>query len=265
MLTYKSFSEDPGVFLRKKAFDFITIDLETRDSGALNKWHEDIISYAICFTQKQSINTTSLPYFHLFGEIIEDLAEEKQLLKSIYSFFTLFGNKCLVSGHNIALNLQCKQDWSDHHGYDFKKLLERGSRYNVNFEFLNTLECYDTINEAYYHYDHAITPRLLKSGETKRMLRSDEIEQDFQIIRPDMLPKLGPRIREIFDDKNQEKRLNLIMQYNMVDTVIEALITMIFQEQQERFNKISPQLPHHIFVPPIQIQTLEIFQFIHTI
>ena len=69
MITSKSFEGTIEEYISRAEFDFVTFDLETRDSKNLNIWNAEIISYGLCFTQKQHVGERIIPIFALFGEI----------------------------------------------------------------------------------------------------------------------------------------------------------------------------------------------------
>lgn len=263
MITRKSFKESINDHIAKGVFDFVTFDLESRDSSKLNVWNEEVISYGLCFSQKENINGKSILRFSLFGEILENLKEEKQLLKNILQVFSLL-KETEITGHNLQLNLPCKIGWGNPHGYDFRKILERCTHFKLDASILTSLRCYDTINVGFYHYDHNFKPRFHR-GRPKKLLRVDELEEDFKIERPKAIPKLGVAIRSIFDDARKKNRFTLILKYNLVDTIVEALIALIFKEQMAKNRLISPKNPHYIFKDQIKIEKLDIYSFIKEI
>ena len=167
-----------------------------------------------------------------------------------------------ITGHNFQLNLPCKRGWRDPHGYDCRKIQDRALRFGLDTSMLTGLRCYDTINVAFFHYDHNYKPRLQKDGRPKKLLRSEEIEEDFKIIRPGSIPKLSARIRSIFDDVKNNQRFSLILKHNFVDTIVEAIIALIFKDQMGIKDVISSQDPHNILKSPINIDNLDIFSFI---
>ncbi|MFX0141395.1 MAG: hypothetical protein ACFFDN_47595 [Candidatus Hodarchaeota archaeon] len=264
MIEVKSFEGEISQFIQQTSIDFIIFDLETRDSSRLNIWDSEIISFAFCFTQIEYNENKLIPHFHLMGEIIENLSEEKTLVQNILAIFSSL-NKVQISGHNFQLNLPCKATWRNPHGYDFKKILDRGLRYQLSANFLSSLNCYDTMNVAYYNYDHDVVPRFQKDGRRKKMLRTEELELDFGIIRPKEIPKLGVNVREIFDERHNRGRFSLILKYNLIDTIVEAIITLIFKDQMQNYGRISKLLPNNVFSTPFHINKLPEFEFIQKI
>lgn len=264
MITQKSFKASLKDHIVKRAFDFVTFDLETRDSFQQNIRDGEIISYGLCFSQMEKRSGKSILRFSLFGEILENLKEEQQLQQHILQVFSLL-KETEITGHNFQLNLPCKKGWRDPHGYDFRKIRERCAYFKLDASILSQLRCYDTINIGFYHYDHRVKPRSQRDGRPKKLLRVDELEEDFHIVRPKAIPKLGAVIRSIFDDTRKDHRFSLILTYNLVDTLVEALITLIFKEQMANGTLISPKNPHPVFKAPIKIDALDVYSFIQEI
>lgn len=259
MIFLKSFQQNIEDFIKKKNFHVLTFDIETRDSGLLGIWDADIISFSFCFTRITG-GIKLKPSFEFYGAIIENLEEEKELLQHLLTLLSLCKD-IEITGHNIALKHLLTEKWNPK-GYDLRKIVERGSKYKLETKFLTSLKTYDTLFIAFHHYDHSIFPRYNFKGKQKKMLKSEEIEEDFQIIRPDKIQKLGSRVRKIFDDVQQKDRFSLILKYNIIDTIVEALITLIFKQQLRKHGKISNELPHTVLNTPINIQNLDIYSLI---
>lgn len=259
MIFLKSFQLNVEDFIEKKDFQILTFDIETRDSGSLGIWDAEIISFSFCFTRITG-GIQLNPSFHFYGAIIENLEEEKELLKHLLTLLSLCKD-IEISGHNIALKHKFTENWI-HKGFDLRKIIERGCEYQLETGFLTSLKTYDTIFMAFHHYNHSIVPRFNSRGNKKKMLKSEEIEEDFKIKRPDNIQKLGAHVRKIFDDTQQKDGLMLILRYNIIDTIVEALFILIFKQQLRKYGKISNELPHTVFNTSINIQDLDIYSLI---
>ena len=115
-------------------------------------------------------------------------------------------------------------------GYDLPKVGKRGSLYGIDFDFIQKTQVFDSMDEAFKHYDHSAHNRQWNGGK-QRILRCEHIEEDFSIARPLWLQKLGSKVREYYFEYLKTGKLDplqTISLYNACDTLVESIIAKIF-------------------------------------
>jgi len=209
-----------------KEFPIVVLDVETLDSKPLGLWDEPIVSFSISLPT-DTITAWDAPTACFITESIDEERELLELLRKI-----LWSNrKSLWAGHNISYQYKyiC-QEMSWPCGYDLPKIRKRGNLRGIDFGFLQKIPVFDSMDEGFKHYDHSAHNRQW-NGEKQRILRCEHIEEDFNIVRPPWLPKLGPQVRDHYLkylETGDLKLLQTISQYNACDTIIESIITKIF-------------------------------------
>lgn len=212
-------------FLKDKNYRKITLDIETLDSSILELWNEPVISFSVTFIPNNPNITTHFP---TFGFCAESEKEEKDLLSQLVDILNKLNNKSTLVGHNIAYELECKKKggWSHFSGYDIPKILNRSKLFDLNLEVIKKFKTYDTMDVAYLNFKHS-DHGILRNGQPKKILSSEELENLFRIVRPKNIPKLGPKVRDYFKDG----RLDEILLYNCSDTLIETIFYTIFEHK----------------------------------
>jgi len=202
------------------------LDVESLDSRPLGLWDEPIISFSISIPSS-SITVWDAPTTCF---IAENIGEEPKLLKLIRKIIWV-NRKSTIAGHNISLRFKhISKEISWPCGYDLPKILKRGIRYGVDFNFVTKVPVFDSMDEAFLNYDHSAHNHLWK-GEKQRILGCEHIEEDFNIVRPQWLPKLGPKVRDYYNEYLKNGKVDIlktISQYNACDTIVESIITKIF-------------------------------------
>lgn len=223
-------SESVGIFefIKRYSHPKITLDIETLDSKSLQLWNEPIVSFSLSFVSDDYISSKVLVDFPTSAFGITDVNEEKNLLMRLKEILTKFPRNSVIIGHNVSYELECKRiiGW-DPKGYDIPKILTRSKLFNLNLDFIKEFETYDTMDIAYLKFNHKEHGKLISSGEPKKFLRSDELEEFFNIKRPKNLPKLGALVREYFEKKKYKE----ILLYNCSDTIIESIFYRLFEHK----------------------------------
>jgi len=233
-----------------KESHIIVLDLETLDSKPLGLWDEPIVSFSMSLPP-DSITVWDAPTFCF---VTESTDEERKLLELLRNILWTNRNSILC-GHNISYQYKyISQEMSWSNGYDLPKILKRGSLYGIDFDFLQKISVFDSMDEAFKHYDHSAHSRQW-NGEKQRILRCEHLEEDFRIVRPQWLPKLGPRVRDYYHKYLATKKLQLLRMislYNACDTLVESIITKIFLHSLDGCNgtsKIISPLNKCIHIP----------------
>jgi hypothetical protein len=223
-LTSEKEGSAENIFVEKSPL--VVLDIETLDNKQLKLWNEPIVSFSIS-TPDESMSNWNIP---TYTYICEEPAEERKLLEMIQKL--LLANKdSTLAGHNISCKYKNALPWKD--GYDLPKIQNRATKYGIDFHFLKGIIVFDTMDVAYEKYDHSTHNRQF-NGQKQKVLGCEHIENDFNILRPKWLPKLGPKIREHYLQYlhyGKHDQLKKIALYNASDTLIESIITKIFLHQ----------------------------------
>jgi hypothetical protein len=212
--------------LLRQKFEIVVLDVETLDSKPLTLWNEPIVSFSISLPS-DSIKVWDAPTICF---VTENTDEEPRLLELLRKILCA-QRKSIIAGHNISYRykyISQKVPWIC--GYDLPKIQKRGMIHGIDFNFLQKIQVFDSMDEAFQHYDHSAHNRQW-NGEKQRILRCEHIEEDFNIVRPKWLPKLGHRVRDFYFEflrTGKMQHLKIISQYNACDTIVESIITKIF-------------------------------------
>lgn len=200
----------------------LVLDIETLDSKASQLWNEPIISFSISLANRNT--TWDVPTLCYTAESVD---EEYDLLLKLQKILVSNQDKT-IAGHNVSWEFKNRLPWKN--GYDLPKIYKRGLINGLDFYFVKNLRVFDSMDEAFANYDHSCKPRYF-NGLPQKVLRCEHIEEDFQILRPDWLPKLGPQVRAIFEDyvkTGDSSLLRTIHLYNACDSIVESIIMKIF-------------------------------------
>lgn len=214
-------------FIRNRSYSKITLDIETLDSAPLKLWNEPIVSFSLSFVP--DIPLPIVTNFPTFGFCIQSTDEEKTLLLKLKEIFNNFDKAITILGHNVSYEVECKDvcGFSNSHGYDIPKILKRSRLFGIDLHFIKEFETYDTMDIAFFKMDHEEHGKINRIGKLKKILKCDELEEFFNIERPQSIPKLGPLVRDYF----AEKKYKEILLYNCSDTIIETIIYRIFEHK----------------------------------
>lgn len=204
-------------------FPTIVVDIETLDSKPLRLWNEPIISFSVSLPNN-SIEDWDAPTVCF---ICEQKTEESKLLELLRKFLRI-NEESVLAGHNISHQFKNRLPWKD--GYDLPKIRRRGSLHGLDFSFLENVQVFDSMDEAFENYDHSTHNRQF-NGEKQRVLQCEHIEADFNIQRPEWLPKMGSKVRDYYLQYLESGEFDLlkkIILYNACDTIIESTIAKIF-------------------------------------
>jgi len=216
-------------FIDQYNYSNVTLDIETLDSGLLRVWSEPIVSFSLSFVSNDSISSGILSDIPTFAFGIKDVAQEKDLLLKLKKILLKIPQNTTLIGHNISYELECKKanNRCNCYGYDIPKILTRSGIFGINLDLIRQFKTYDTMDVAYFKFNHEEHGKLRSNGEPKRFLSSEDLEEIFNIERPEGLPKLGCRVRDFF----KEGRYKEILLYNCSDTIIESLFYRLFEHK----------------------------------
>jgi hypothetical protein len=240
--------EHPIDYLKKEKVKTVTLDIETMDSRPLGLWEEPIVSYAVSFPSGP-VSGIKCP---TVGLIAESPLEEAALVSHLISILTICRKHGItLCGHNISYSYKHVPDvapWKN--GYDLPKIMKRAFHHGLNPCFIPQLEVFDTMDMGVVRYNHCQHNRVTPIGTKQRILGIQQIEEDFNIIRPKGQQKLGPLVREFYLEYLKEKnsgRLNQILLYNCVDSITESIVSKLFihcmEECHTKSGLISPRTP----------------------
>ena len=238
-MIYSTSEKSPMFTNSLKRSEILVLDIETLDSKILQLWDEPIISFSMSFPTNVSTNWEA-PTICYSAESPE---EECELLLLLHNF--LVKNRDMtIAGHNVSWQFKNGLPWK----MDMicRKIFKRGLLYDIDFSFVKTLKVFDSMDEAFERYDHSCHKRYF-NGREQKVLRCEHIEQDFDIVRPHWLPKLGSQVRQLYEDylaTGNNSLLQTINLYNSCDTLVESIITKIFAHcmtcNSDRSGVISP-------------------------